>query len=245
MIIKETALYKNIMKRYFLYTLIYMAIVFSTTILMNRRGLLENLSQIKTTYLSFIVVMICFNYYLFKLSINFGMSRQSLYKVKLSLLCSIAFIVNIITFLTNLLVYFFDKKDLDSLYIGLYYGFFHNNILDFTFMFVFGIVFTFFIFIIFNTLGTLLSLFGVIGKIICLVAIHAMFTLPLILIGIYHDFINTDFSVINKIFSIITGIHTANNKYGNPINMLVTLLIIIIIMLFINYKLTKKHQIRR
>ncbi|TPR24322.1 hypothetical protein DY120_06635 [Apilactobacillus micheneri] len=245
MIIKETALYKNIMKRYFLYTLIYMAILFSINILLNRMRLLENLSQIKTTYLSFIVVMICFNYYLFKLSINFGISRQSLYKVKLSLLCSIAFIVNIITFSTNLLVYFFDKKDLNSFYIGLYYGFFQNNIFDFTFMFVFGIIFTFFIFIIFNTLGTLLSLLGVVGKIICLVSIYAMFTLPLMLIGIYHDFISTDFSVINTIFSIVTGIHTSNNKCGNPINMLVTLIIIIIIMLFINYKLTKRYQIRR
>ncbi len=63
-------------------------------------------------------------------------------------------------------------------------------------------------------------------------------------IGVYSEFLNGGHN-LQKIFNVLMGLNASNGNNGNPINIALTLILLTCLLLFVNYKLTKKSQIRK
>lgn len=245
---KELALYKNLIKRYLFYLLIFSCVFGLTNLILNRSPLFPLLHSISYYLYGYTIVLVSLNYYLFRLSISSGISRNRLYKLKLYLLSTITVIINIFMFSINLFSYILNNKQTDSIYMNLYFGFFNNIIINFISMFVVGFISIFFIMILFNTFGTLLSLLNSLGKFITFVIVYAMTHIGLISFSIYYFVFGFKNINLQPTFNLITGLNTStagDGNTGNPINIVITLILLILILSIINYKLTKMNQIRK
>ncbi|TPR22754.1 hypothetical protein DY102_05525 [Apilactobacillus timberlakei] len=245
---KELALYKNLIKRYLLYLLIYSFVFGLMNLMFNHSPLFSLLHSISYYLYGYTVILVTLNYYLFKLSISSGISRNGLYKLKLYILTTITFIINIFIFSINLFSYILNNKQTDSIYMNLYFGFFNNNIINFISMFIIGFITIFFIMILFNTLGTFLSLFNVLGKIITLISIYAITHIMTMAFVFYYFVFGFKNINLQPTFDLITGLNAStagDGNNGNPISIAITLILLTCLLLFINYKLTKKSQVRK
>ncbi|TPR12655.1 hypothetical protein [Apilactobacillus timberlakei] len=245
---KELDLYKNLIKRYLFYLLIFSCVFGLMNLIFNHSPLFSLLHSISYYLYGYTVALVTLNYYLFNLSISSGISRNGLYRVKLYSLSTITFFINIFIFSINLFSYILNNKQTDSIYMNLYFGFFNNNIINFISMFIIGFITIFFIMILFNTLGTFLSLFNVLGKIITFFVIYAMIHIGLISFSIYYFVFGFKNINLQPTFDLITGLNTSTaggGNTGNPISIAITLILFTCLLLFINYKLTKKFQIRK
>lgn len=245
---KELILYKNLIKRYLLYLLIFSCIFGLINLIFNHSLLFPLLHSISYYLYGYTIVLVSLNYYLFRLSISSGISRNRLYKLKLYVLSTITVIINMLMFSINLFSYILNNKQTNSIYMNLYFGFFNNIIINFISMFIIGFITIFFILILFNTFGTLLSLFNSLGKFITFVVIYAMTHIALISFSIYYFVFGFKDINLQTIFNLITGLNAStagDGNTGNPINIAITLILFILILSITNYKLTKMNQIRK
>lgn len=243
---KELVLYKNLIKRYLFYLLIFSSILFITDLFFNNMPIIEMISSISNYIFFYTALIFSFNYYLFKIFISNGISRQKLYKIKIYLLLSFSIIINMIGFIINLFKFNILDKTHYGLYYQLYFHFFNSYTINIISMFIVGLISIMLVILLINTLGTLLSIFNVIGKIITFICTYFVLTIILSFIGIYSELLGGSNNV-QYIFALITGLNSAtrNGYNGNPINISITFIICIIVLLIINYKLTKITQVRK
>ena len=197
----------------------------------------------------FAFIGVCVNYSRFLFAMQIGVTRTNFWKAKIWFLAKMALLVNIINILVSFIAIKLNAATSIYMYMQTYFGFFHNTFIDVVFMFITDYFVLLFLMMIVNTFGTFVSLFNRVGK--------SIFYVIFIFVYISWQISLTKESFVNAIKEIFNNLHISSLLYfllgitekgdliGNPIHLIITMIIFTIIVAGLNYLFTKLEQVKR
>lgn len=218
---------------------------------MSQSNIWSNVNSFPIIFSICLFILSSINYSNFNLSVQVGISRNNLWKIKLYVLLFNAFISSLFTFTITIIVYKFKHNMLNSFYINTYFDFFDNNLLNILFMFITTFITLIFILMVFNTWGSFISLFNRLWKFVIYIGIFGSFIAFIISMNqrIIFDFVYKylfdTYSGTWQCLRYVTGMNAQNTSANNPIHPIITLIILSIILSIMNYGLTKLQQVNR
>lgn len=201
----------------------------------------------------FAFIGVCANYNRFLFAMQIGVTRTNFFKAKILFVVKMALLVNVINILlTYMAIEVVIKLHASTsiyIYIETYFGFFHNMFIDVVFMFITDYLVLLFLMMIVNTFGTFVSLFNQVGKSIFYVIFIFVYISWQILLtkkSFFHA-VKEIFSNlhISSLLNLLLGITEKGDKIGNPIHLIITMIIFTMIVASLNYLFTKLEQVKR
>ncbi|GAA6112405.1 MAG: hypothetical protein M3005_03780 [Apilactobacillus sp.] len=198
----------------------------------------------------FALLCVSMNHNRFKLAIQHGIDRKDFWKAKLMFMAKASLVVNLINLVFVLII--MKMNGMYSLaYTSTYFGFFHNYFIDVIFMFITDYIALLLLMVCVNCFGTFASLFNRYGKICFYLILAAMY--------FFVGSILAKYSVVTSFTHFLGKIHTEVflnlifglyedqklHPFSNPINIIISMLIMMVIAAALNLLFTKLVQVKR